>query len=153
MKHFVCAIFFFISVSLFSQSKSISKVITLTSKADTVYFIADNSGCFNAYVLEVKMCKQKSGDRKLFMKSKMGREEKTISTKNYKAFIKQYENSCNHFITVKGKCTSITEFELMCKNKNGSVNSTRFKNTSCEAEYNPEMFLQDLIRANEGAKK
>ncbi|HWY10103.1 MAG TPA: hypothetical protein VN026_02200 [Bacteroidia bacterium] len=131
-----------------------SKIIILTSKADTVYFTADNSGCFNSYVLEVKMCKQKSGDRKLIMKSKMGTEEKIISSKNYEVFIKKYQASVKHFSKVdKGLCTSITRFELMCKNKNGSINSTEFKNTTCEAEFNPEMFLQGLIRANEPTKK
>ncbi len=154
MKCFIQTILLLFSVTVFSQNKSFSKVIDITCKADTVYFIADNSGCFDSYILEVKMCKQKSGDRKLIMKSKKGAEEKMLSSKNYKAFIENYKTSANHFITVdKGKCTSISEFELMCKNKNGSINSTKFKNTSCEAEYNPEMFLENLLRANEGTKK
>ena len=60
MKHFVCAILFLVSAALFSQSKSFNKTIEKISKADTVYFTADNSGCFDSYILEVKMCKQKA---------------------------------------------------------------------------------------------
>lgn len=154
MKCFIFSILLLFSVSVFSQNKSISKVIAITSKADTVYFIADNSGCFNSYVLTVKMCKQKSGDRKLIMSSKMGTEEKILSAKNYEAFVKNYNASVQHFIKVgQGKCTSISKFELMNKNKNGSVNGTKFNNSTCEAEFNPEMFLQDLFRANEPPKK
>lgn len=154
MKYFIFSIIFLFSLVSFSQNKSFSKIISLTSKADTVYFVADNSGCFNSYVLTVKMCKQKLGDRKLIMTSKMGTEEKNISAKNYKAFIKNFETSVQHFIKVgQGKCTSISKFELMNKNKNGSLNSTKFSNSTCEAEYNPEMFLQGLFSANEPTKK
>ncbi len=154
MKCFIQTILFFISGTVFSQDKSFSKVITLTSKADTVYFGADNSGCFHAYILEVKFCKQGSGERKVIMKGEKGLEEHYLSAKNYQAFIKNYNASVQHFIKVdKGLCTSITKFELMNKNKDGSVNSTKFKNSTCEAEYNPEVFLQDLIRANEPTKK
>ena len=154
MKYFIFSIIFLFSLNVFSQNKSLSKVIEITSKADTVYFVADNSGCFNSYILEVKMCKQRSGDRKLIMRSKMGNEEKILSAKNYQAFIKNYNASVQHFINVgQGKCTSISKFELTNKNKNGSVNSTKFNNSTCEAEYNPEMFLQGLLSANEPAKK
>jgi len=154
MKCFISAILLFFSLSVFSQNKSFSKVIALTSKADTVYFVADNSGCFHAYILEMKMCKQKNGDRRLIIKGENGIEQKDLSSKNYQAFIKNYNASVQHFIKVgQGKCTSTSEFELMCKNKNGSVNSTKFKNSTCEAEYNPEMFLQNLFRASEPTKK
>ncbi len=138
---------FFATCFSFSQNFSVVKLITLISKADTVYFTADNSGCFHAYVLEVKMCKQKSGDRKLIMKTDTGLVEKKLSAKNYSAFIKNYQKSVNHFSKIsKQNCTSITAFELMNKNTNGSFNSSRFKNTSCEAEFNPEMFLGQLLR-------
>lgn len=147
MKYFIQTLLLFTSLQVFSQNKSVAKIITIISKADTVYFTADNSGCFHAYILEVKMCKQKSGDRKLIMKSDKGTEEKMLSVKNYKAFIKNYQISVNHFINSdKVKCTSITEFELMNKTSNGKFNSSRFKNTSCEAEFNPEMFLIALIK-------
>ncbi len=147
MKCFIQLILLFVSLQVFSQNKLISKTIAQISKADTVYFTADNSGCFQAYVLEVKMCKQRSGDRKLIMKSDKGVEERTLSAKNYKAFIRNYQASVNHFINSdKVKCTSITEFELMNKTSNGKFNSSRFKNTSCEAEFNPEMFLMTLIK-------
>ena len=147
MKYFIQTLLLFISLQFFSQNKSVTKIISIISKADTVYFIADNSGCFHAYILEVKMCKQKSGDRKLIMKSDKGTEEKMLSAKNYKAFIKNYQASVNHFISEgNGKCTSITEFELMNKTSNGKFNSSRFKNTSCETEYNPEMFLMPLLK-------
>ncbi len=147
MKYFIQTLLLFISLQVFSQNKSVAKIIAIISKADTVYFTADNSGCFHAYILEVKMCKQKSGDRKLILKSDKGVEEKTLSSKSYKAFIKNYQTSVNHFIKdSKTKCTSITKFELMNKTSNGKFNSSRFKNTSCEAEYNPEMFLMGLIK-------
>src|ERR1041385_3712562 len=100
MKWFTQTILLFLTVTVFSQTKSLSQVIELTSKADTVYFIADNSGCFNSYVLNVKMCKQKSGDRKLILRSKARNEEKIISARHYKAFIKNYAMAVNHFSTI-----------------------------------------------------
>ncbi len=140
-------IFLSFSITAFSQGTSSDKLISIISKADTVYFMADNSGCFHAYVLEVKMCKQKSGDRKLIMKTDTGLVEKKLSAKNYFAFVKNYQASVNHFIKVgKQKCTSVTEFDLMNKTKNGAYNSSKFKNTSCEAEFNPELFLGQLLR-------
>ena len=154
MKHFVSAIFLFVSAVLFSQNKSFNKTIEKISKADTVYFTADNSGCFDSYILEVKMCKQKSGGRKLLLKSKKGADEKTISAKNYKAFIDKYKISVNHFIVVgKGKCTSTSSFQLMYKIDKERFTDVTFNNSTCEAEYNPEMFLQGLFRANESTKK
>ena len=147
MKFIFNLIFLSFSVAAFSQGISSNKLIAIISKADTVYFAADNSGCFHAYVLEVKMCKQKSGERKLIMKTDTGLVEKKLSAKNYSAFIKNYQASVNHFSKAdKQKCTSVTEFDLMNKTKNGAYNSSKFKNTSCEAEFNPELFLSQLLR-------
>lgn len=155
MKYLALSIvLFFTAHSLFSQNKLISKSIAEISKADTVYFVADNSGCFNAYILQVKLCKQKSGVRKLILKTEKSLEEKRLSAKNYKAFIKKYESSANHFIGIdNGKCTSTTEFDLYCKSSKDKIASTKFKNSTCEAEFNPELFLQDLLRMQEGPKK
>ncbi len=153
MKNSLIIIFVFFTGALFSQDKGVSKSIAEISKADTVYFIADNSGCFNAYILEVKMCKQKRGDRKLIMKTDSKTEEKKISAKEFKAFMKNYENSVNHFIGIdNGKCTSITEFDLYRRYTKEKTTSIKFKNTTCEAEFNPEMFLQNLLRVKTGVK-
>ncbi len=154
MKYLITSILFFVSFQIFSQSKSVSSLITLISKADTVYFVADNSGCFHAYVLEVKLCKQKSGERKLIMKTDTGLVEKKLSAKKYKSFISNYKASTNYFIkNATQTCTSTTEFDLYCKTKSGSVNGSKFKNVNCDAKYNPEMFLQDLLRVIVVAKK
>lgn len=153
MKNSLIIIFVLFTGALFSQDKLISKSIAEISKADTVYFVADNSGCFNAYILEVKMCKQKRGDRKLIMRTDSKTEEKKISAKEFKAFMKNYENSVNHFISIdNGKCTSITEFDLYRRYTKGKATSIKFKNTTCEAEFNPEMFLQNLLRVKAGVK-
>jgi hypothetical protein len=154
MKRLLNSILFLVSINVFSQSKSVSKLITLISKADTVYFVADNSGCFHAYVLEVKMCKQKSGERKLIMKTESGLVERKLSSKKYKKFIFNYKISTNYFAkSPQQTCTSVTEFDLRSKTKNGSINGSKFKNINCKAEYNPELFLQDLLREKEAAKK
>ena len=154
MKCFITTILLFISTLIFPQAKSVSSLITLISKADTVYFVADNSGCFHAYVLEVKLCKQKSGDRKLIMKTDTGLVEKKLSAKKYNQFIGNYKTSTNYFIkNNKQTCTSTTEFDLYCKTKSGSTNGSKFKNVNCKAEYNPEMFLQELLRVKEVSKK
>lgn len=153
VKKFLIIIFIFFTGALFSQNKLISKSITEISKADTVYFIADNSGCFNAYILEVKMCKQKRGNRLLIMKTDSKAEEKRISCKEFKSFMKNYETSVNYFATKDdGKCTSITEFDLYRKYNKDKTTSIKFKNTTCEAEFNPEMFLQNLLRVKPGVK-
>jgi len=147
MKYRLIAILFFISGFSFSQSISVNKLITLISKADTVHFIADNSGCFHAYVLEVRMCKLKSGDRKLIMKTDTGLVEKKLSAKKYQAFINIYKTSTNYFIkNNKQTCTSTTEFDLYCKTKSGSTNGSKFKNLNCDAKYNPEMYLSQLLK-------
>ena len=154
MKCFIIAIALFVSFQGFSQTKSVSSLITLISKADTVYFVADNSGCFHAYVFEVKLCRQKSGERKLIMKTDTGLVEKRLTAKKYQAFINNYKTSTNYFIkNNKQTCTSTTEFDLYCKTKSGSINGSKFKNMNCDAKYNPEMFLQDLLRVKEVAKK
>ncbi|MBN8691815.1 MAG: hypothetical protein J0L69_01400 [Bacteroidetes bacterium] len=153
MKNSLIIIFVFFTGALFSQDKGISKSMAEISKADTVYFVADNSGCFNAYILEVKMCKQKRGDRKLIMRTDSKTEEKKISAKEFKTFMKNYENSVNHFIGIdNGKCTSITEFDLYRRYNREKTTSVKFKNTTCEAEFNPEMFLQNLLRVKTGVK-
>lgn len=153
VKKFLIIIFIFFTGALFSQNKLISKSITQISKADTVYFIADNSGCFNAYILEVKMCKQKRGSRLLIMKTDSKTEEKRISSKEFKSFLKNYEASVNYFATKDdGKCTSITEFDLYRKYNKDKITSIKFKNTTCEAEFNPEMFLQNLLRIKTDVK-
>lgn len=147
MNYILNTLLLLVSINVFSQDKSVSRLITQISKADTVYFVADNSGCFHAYVLEVKMCKQKSGDRKLIMKTDSGLVEKKLSVKKYEQFITNYKASTNYFIkTPKQTCTSVTEFDLWCKTKSGSINGSKFKNGNCKAEYNPELFLMDLIR-------
>lgn len=153
VKNSLIIIFVFFTGALFSQDKGVSKSMAEISKADTVYFVADNSGCFNAYILEVKMCKQKRGDRKLIMRTDSKTEEKKISAKEFKAFMKNYENSVNHFIGIdNGKCTSITEFDLYRRYTKEKTTSIKFKNTTCEAEFNPEMFLQNLLRVKTGVK-
>jgi hypothetical protein len=154
MKYRIFVILFFISFSFFSQGTSATKLITTISKADTVHFIADNSGCFHSYILEVKFCKQKTGDRKVIIKGEKGIEQHHLSAKNYQAFIKNYQASVDHFSNVdKVTCTSITAFDLSSKASKAKINSVTFKNTDCLAEFNPEMFLQNLFRANETHKK
>ena len=154
MKYSLIAILFLVSCFSFSQNVSVNKLIALISKADTVHFVADNSGCFHAYILEVRMYKLKSGERKLIMKTDTGMVEKKLSPKKYKLFIDNYTASTNHFINVdKQKCTSVTEFDLYCYTKKGSVNGSKFKNTSCEAEFNPEFFLQQLLISNGAQQK
>jgi hypothetical protein len=154
MKYVIGSIALLFSLSLFSQTPSVDKLITLISKADTVHFIADNSGCFNSYILNVKFCKQKSGQRKVILKTKKGVEEHYLSAKNYQKFIDNYKASTNYFINNdKTTCTSITAFDLYSYAKKGSINGSKFKNLNCNADYNPEMFLQNLFRANESHKK
>ena len=100
------------------------------------------------------MCKQRSGERKLILRTEKSAEEKKLSAKNFKAFIKNYQNSANHFISVdNGKCTSTTEFDLFYKPTKDKVTSVKFKNSTCEAEFNPELFLQELLRVKETTKK
>ncbi len=147
MKYKLAITFLFASFSFFSQTISTDKLITLISKADTVHFVADNSGCFHAYVLEVKMIKQKSGDRKLIMKTDTGLVEKKLSAKKYKAFIDNYKTSTKYFTkNNKQTCTSLTEFDLYCFTKSGSMNGSKFKNLNCDAKYNPEMLLAQLLK-------
>jgi hypothetical protein len=154
MKYAISSILLFLSFSLFSQTVSVSKVISTISKADTVHFIADNSGCFNSYILDVKFCKQKTGQRKVILTSKNGTEEHYLSAKNYQAFIDNYKASTNYFIkNDKQTCTSVTAFELYSYTRKGSTNGSKFRNLNCNADYNPEMFLQNLFRANETHKK
>lgn len=154
MKFKVLGILVFVSVGLYSQKASVSKWITGIGKADTVHFVADNSGCFHSYILEATFCKQKSGGRKVILKGEKGIEEHYLSAKNYKSFIENYKAATNYFINHdKQTCTSVTEFDLYCKTKKGSVNRSKFKNLDCNADYNPELFLQNLFRANETSKK
>jgi hypothetical protein len=88
------------------------------------------------------------------MKTDTGLVEKRLSAKKYNQFISNYKTSTNYFIkSPEQTCTSVTEFDLYCKTKSGSTNGSKFKNGNCKAEYNPELFLQELLRVKEVAKK
>lgn len=88
------------------------------------------------------------------MKTDTGLVEKKLPAKKYNAFIENYKKSTDYFIkNNKQTCTSVTEFDLYCKTKTGSVNGSKFKNTNCNADYNPELFLQELLRTNDRPKK
>lgn len=144
MKYFIKTLCLLISFSAISQTKKPIDIIKQISIADTVVFTADNSGCFHSYIGVFKFCKQKSGDRKLIYRTDGEWLTKSISAKNYSAFINKYKASTNHFKKIdtdKPTCTSTVEFELSNKKKN-----SKFKNTTCEAEFNPEMFLMELIK-------
>jgi len=144
MKYFIQTILLLFSFTSFPQSKTKPDVIKQISVADTVIFIADNSGCFNSYIGVFKFCKQRSGGRKLIYKTDGTWITKNITAKSYAAFIGKYRSSTNHFKNIdtdKPTCTSTVEFELSDKKR-----VSKFKNTSCEAEYNPELFLMELIK-------
>jgi hypothetical protein len=129
---------------LVSQTKKPVDVIQQISVADTVIFTADNSGCFHSYIGIFKFCKQKNGSRKLIYRTDGDWTTKLVTSKKYSAFISKYKASVNHFKKIdtdKPACTSTVEFDLSNKKKN-----SKFKNTTCEADYNPEMFLMELIK-------
>ena len=148
MKCGIQIILLLFSLFSFSQTDPISKI----GKASTVSFVSDNSGCFGGEIIEYKLVKTKNGGRTVTIIKKDGKAEiKKLSSKNYAGFVSNFRASYNKFKdpeSVKQTCTSVSLFFL-----SDSKNKIKFSNVTCEAEYNPEMFLQNLFRANEGTKK
>lgn len=148
MKYSVQIILLLFSFVSFSQADPITKI----AKASTVSFVADNSGCFGGEIIEYKLVKKKNGDRSVTIVKQDGKiETKKLSAKNYSAFISNFKTSYVKFKdpeSVKQTCTSVSVFFLQ-----DSKNKMSFSNVTCEADYNPEMFLQNLFRANDGQKK
>jgi len=127
---------------LFSQSHSKPDLIKKISAADTVSFIVTTSGCFDAGTTVYKLVKKKK-QRWVILVKNTGVETKKITAKDYERFIKNYRDSFTKFSNMpegNPTCTMTTEFEL----KDGKQ-ASKFTNTSCEAEFNPEEFLKKLI--------
>lgn len=147
MKYRLIAILFFISGFSFSQSNIVGKI----SKAVMVSFVADNTGCFGGEVVEYKFVKKNKCRSVTIIKKNGVKETKEISSKNYTDFISNFKDSYNKFKNSgsdQQTCTSISAFIL-----SDSKNKVSFTNVTCEAEFNPEMFLQNLFRLNDGTKQ
>jgi hypothetical protein len=102
------------------------------------------SGCFNAGTTVYKLVKLKSKERNVLCIKKTGTLSKKINQKNYEAFIQRFKTSAFKFRNVDegGKvCTTISKFELSNKKE-----SSEFSNNTCEAEFDPEEFLKQLIK-------
>lgn len=139
--HYKCIIILVLfSVKLFSQSNN--DFYKKINKADTVVFTVETSGCFNAGVTVYKFCKQKNGNRKLIFTTDNKLQIKIMSSKKFALFLKKYKTSESHFSSDKPPtCTLTTDFELSDKKAD-----SKFKNGTCENDYNPEAYLLELIK-------
>lgn len=113
--------------------------------ADTVYFVAETSGCFDAGSKTYQFCKMKNGDRNIIVTENNLHLSKSIHSKQFKLFINRFARSAEHFKDEKNPtCTLTTDFYL-----SGNKEKIAFKNGTCENDYNPELFLLELIKNND----
>lgn len=142
MKILFQIIFILFSFSCLSQKKAKPDIIKQISTADTVVFIVKTSGCFDAGTTTYKLAKQKNKDRVVVYGRGKGIETKKIPAKDYETFVNNFKVSEKKFSTMDtGLCTLITEFELSAKKQ-----SSKFTNRTCEAEFNPEEVLKQLMK-------
>ena len=142
MKSSLNIFLFFFSCVVFSQTQAKTDKIKQISSSDTVVFIVKTSGCFNAETIVYKLAKQKNKERLVIFIRNGKAEAKKLNAKDYGTFISCFKKSEKKFSeTGDGPCTMRTEFEL--KNKK---HSSRFTNTTCEAEFNPGDLLDQLMK-------
>ncbi len=141
MRGFIQIFFILVTLTASAQSKKQPDIIQQISTADTVIFIVKTSGCFDAGTTIYKIAKQKKNRVVIWTKNNV-KETKKLSAKDYTAFVNNYKVSEKRFRGLdQGVCTLITEFEL-----NGKKQSSKFANRSCQAEYNPEEVLKQLMK-------
>lgn len=146
MKQIISAILFLVSMHLFSQTKKPADPLKLAFSKDIIEFYADNSGCFGQESVEYTFIKDKKTGGRTVMFNKDGKlKQKKISAKTYTAFVKNFTVSYNKFKDpekIKQTCTSTSEFTITNKHEN----PLSFKNVTCEADLNPEMFLLKILK-------
>ncbi len=143
MKNIFQIIFLVFSSAIISQTLKSDK-LKLISVSDTVVFTVDMSGCFNAGITIYKFAKQKNNDRIVIYKKADALFNKKITSKNYDVFVYRFRTSEFKFkhADENGKvCTTISKFEL-----GNQKQSVGFTNNTCEAEFNPEDFLLQLLK-------
>ena len=143
MKNFFQIIFFCFSITIFSQTSKPDK-LKLISQGDTVIFSAATSGCFSAGTNIYKFAKLKNHDRNVIYKKANVWVTKKITLKNYDVFIYRFRSSEFKFkhADENGKvCTTVSKFEI-----GDQKESTSFTNNTCEAEFDPEHLLLELLK-------
>ena len=143
MKNIFKILFLVFSFSAFSQTPKPDK-LKLISSADTVIFTVNMSGCFSGGATIYKFAKLKNGERNVIYKKANDLTVKKITSKHYDTFIYRFKMSAFKFKYVEdGKytCTTVTKFEL--SDKKESIN---FTNGSCEAEFDLEELLKQLLK-------
>jgi hypothetical protein len=126
-----------------SQSKPKPSPLKQLSQSDTVIFSAHNSGCFNSGTNTYTIVKLKTGERHIEYRKAGTPVTKKISSKKFDSFLLSFKNSMNRFKDPdeKSKCTMVSDFEL--KNREQGIS---FRNGSCEAQFNPEETLLQLLK-------
>lgn len=141
MRIFLSIVFFVCINFLFAQTNKISQVVII-SRSDSVYFTVNTSGCFYAGSITYLFTKNKTGGRTITFEKETKHYSKNISPKLYKKFIDHYQKSWTKFSKdLPPTCTLITEFDLSNQKSNMG-----FKNVTCENDYNPEFFLESILK-------
>jgi hypothetical protein len=128
---------------LFSQTPKPDKLKQI-SAADSVFFTVKTSGCFDAGTLLYTLVKLKNNERFVLLKKDSILQKKKLTAKNYDVFVYRFRQSAQRFKYADEndkKCTLTTSFMISDKKQ-----SLDFTNTSCEAEFNPEELLKQLMK-------
>lgn len=140
----VCKILFLVfSFTGFSQTPKPDK-LKLISNSDTVIFTVNTSGCFSAGITVYKFIKLKNNEREVVYKKANAVATKKVTLKNYEVFIYRFKTSAFKFKHVEegGKvCTTVSKFEIRDRKE-----SSEFTNNTCEAEFDPEELLKQLLK-------
>ncbi|MGZ3932997.1 MAG: hypothetical protein ACXVPQ_11430 [Bacteroidia bacterium] len=143
MKYLLQFLFFLCVLPVIAQSKSKADPLKEMIQSDTLVFSAYNSGCFNAGTNTYTIVKLKNGEREVSYTRGAVPALKKITAKKFDAFIASMRSSMNRFKDPeeKPRCTMISVFTL--KDKKHEI---RFKNGSCEAQFNPEETLSQILK-------
>lgn len=114
------------------------------SVADSVFFTVKTSGCIDSGTLSYVIVKSKNNDRIVFLKKDTVTQKKKLTSKNYDVFVYRFRQSAQRFKYAdenEKKCTLTTSFVISDKKQ-----SLDFTNSTCEAEFNPEELLKQLMK-------
>lgn len=142
LSNIIC--FFFLGVGIMhAQTKAKPDALKQLSQGDTLVFLAHNSGCFNAGTNMYIITRHKNGEREITYNKAGQIQTKKITAKKFDAFISNYRNSMKRFSDPdeQSKCTMISTFSLKDHEQ-----ALTFKNGSCEAKFNPEETLLQLLK-------
>lgn len=144
----ILAFFFLMSMSCFAgvhppcEAYANTHTVESISLCDTVVMQVHSAGCFHSYDQTYTFYKQ-GRKRRVVYRSGLDTLTKKIGRRAYKKFMACYRKSYDHFSPLGDRihCTTVSSYKL-----SGCELLATFSNISCEADYEPERLLKNLLK-------